>query len=86
MDGNDLEKVTAKTWALQFVAKANGQCGPPMVKTAHALSDKRDENASEGNSALVDITKAEIIRRMKEIKRRADPDNILCHNRKLASP
>ncbi|CAJ1951652.1 unnamed protein product [Cylindrotheca closterium] len=85
VDGHEVGRAKASAWAKQFVADINEQCGPAMAKTSHAFSDAREENAGEGNNVLVDVTKSDVAKRLMEIKKRVDPDNILCHNRKLSS-
>ena len=68
VDGNAAGKARSSKWCKDFVYEINSTCGDVLAKTAHAFSDVREENAGEGNNVLVDVTKADVAKRLRAIK------------------
>jgi len=85
VDGNTAGRERAKGWCKQFVTELNTKHGDILAKTAHAFSDVKEENAGAGNNVLVDVTKVEVAKKLRAIKARVDPMNLLSHNRKVST-
>ena len=84
-DGPIAGQKASCAWVRTFVKDINHKCGPCIAHTTHAFSDVRDENAGQGNNILVDVTKKEVAKRLKAIKSKVDPTNILRNNRQLST-
>jgi len=85
VDGPIAGQKASCAWVRTFVKDINHKCGPCIAHTTHAFSDVRDENAGQGNNILVDVTKKEVAKRLKAIKSKVDPTNILRNNRQLST-
>jgi len=85
VDGDAAGRERASGWCRQFVADINSKHGDILAKTTHAFSDVKEENAGAANNILVDVTQVEVAKKLKAIKARVDPMNVLSHNRKLSA-
>ena len=83
--GYESSKERARSCVRDLVTEINSKNPGAVGKTMHAFGDAKDENTGETNVLPWSASRASagVIEKLRAIKSRVDPDNVLCHNRKL---
>lgn len=83
--GYEMSKERARSCVRDLVSEVNSKNPGAVGKTMHAFGDAKDENSGETNVVPWSASRAsaDVIEKLRAIKSRVDPDNVLCHNRKL---